>query len=331
MYPTVPLYLSADCLKTCLSDAEVSSVVHQTLGEMNTARLVNGPKSGFEVDVVGHHLHLGSVSGAVIAESAVGIKWYAVADENPSRNLPRVPATILVCDAETGLLNGVLDGTQLTPDRTAAAAIAAASACGRPMNQAVVIGAGAIGQSLLRFLGRIPEVAKITVVARRESDAQRACDAAASQVQGQVILSATTDVQEAVREADVVYTATGVAVDTDLVRGKWLREGAIVCSVGSRREVDLDLISRAWIVVDDEQGVKMRRTDFRQDGVGAGRIAAEIGSVISGEVQPPKDTVQILIVLVGLGVLDVALGARAIANARRRGLGLGLGPVDAST
>jgi ornithine cyclodeaminase/alanine dehydrogenase-like protein (mu-crystallin family) len=324
MQKRTPLYLTGDCVKACLSDDEVYSVVQQTLGDLNSARLIKGPKAGFELDIRGHHMHLGSVSGALISDSAVGIKWYAVADENPSRNLPRVPATILVCDAETGLLNGVLDGTQLTPERTAAAAVVAASACGRPMNHVAVIGAGAIGHALVRFLGAMEEVENITVMSRRESDARKACDAAAH-LQNQVTLSATSDVREAVRDADVVFTATAVPVDTDLVQARWLKEGAVVCSVGSRREVDLELISQAWIVVDDELGVKMRRSDFRQGGVGADRIAADIGSVISGEADPPPQSTKIHIVFVGLGVLDVALGARAIAIARTKGLGVPLG------
>jgi ornithine cyclodeaminase len=291
---------------------------------LTTGRVINGPKSGFGVDIDGSHLHMGSVSGYVLSNSVTGIKWFTVSEKNPSLNLPRVPATILVCEAETGLLDGVLDGTQLTSERTAAMAVAAASAChGRPLKDAAVVGAGAIGRALVKFLVATQPIQRITVASRSEASARHACEAAAS-LQSNVTLCATADVQEGVRDADVVFTATGVVEDADIVRATWLRDDAIVCSLGSCREVDLEIISRAWIIVDDVQGVKLRRSDFREGGAGWNRIAGDIGSVMSGQLRPPQRPGKTHLILVGLGALDVALGARALSNARRMGLGVAL-------
>ena len=322
MPPTAPLYLSAPILRSCLSDGEIYQVVVETLRELSTGRVLKGPKSGFGVDIDGNHLHMGSVSGCVLSSSVAGIKWFTVSDRNPSRNLPRVPATILVCDAETGLLDGVLDATQLTSERTAAMAVAAASECSRrPLKRAAVVGAGAIGQALIKFLATTQPVERIIVASRTDSSAQHACQLVLP-YRKSVAICATADVQQAVRDADIIFTATGVHEDTDIVRAGWLKEDAIVCSLGSCREVDLDIISQAWIVVDDVEGLKLRRSDFREGGAGWGRIAGDIGSLVSGRLEPPQRPGKTHLVLVGLGVLDVALGARAISNARRMGLGV---------
>ena len=139
-----PLYLSAPTLRSCLTDSEVYEVIGETLRELTTGRVINGPKSGFGVDIDGNHLHMGSVSGYVLSNSVTGIKWFTVSERNPSLNLPRVPATILVCDAETGLLDGVLDGTQLTSERTAAMAVAAANVV---LSVALCIAGVAIGRA----------------------------------------------------------------------------------------------------------------------------------------------------------------------------------------
>jgi ornithine cyclodeaminase/alanine dehydrogenase-like protein (mu-crystallin family) len=153
MPPTVPLYLSARTVQACLTDREIYEVVVETCRGLSTGLVLKGPKSGFGVDIDRNHLHMGSASGCVLSSSATGIKWFTVSDRNPSVNLPRVPATTLVCDAETGLLDGVLDATQLTSERTAAMAVAAALACiRRPLKDAAVIGAGAIGRALVKFL-----------------------------------------------------------------------------------------------------------------------------------------------------------------------------------
>ncbi|SPP98085.1 putative Ornithine cyclodeaminase [Bradyrhizobium vignae] len=322
-----PLYLDVSTVRACLSDEELYEIVNQTLRESNSARVVKGPKSGFGVDIGSDHLHMGSVSGCVLSSSVAGIKWFTVSDKNPSKDLPRVPATILVCDAETGLLEGVLDGTPLTSERTAAMAVAAAAACSRrPLKHAAVIGAGAIGRALIKYLALTQPVEHIAVAALEESEARHACDATAAILRRNVSFCASSDPQVAVRDADVIFTATGVPVETDLVCAEWLKDDAIVCSLGSRREVDLDLIAQAWIIVDDIEGVKMRRSDFREGGIGWNRIAGDVASVMSGQLHPPPDAKRILLNLAGLGILDVALAGRAIANARRKGLGVQLEP-----
>ncbi|WP_439360416.1 hypothetical protein [Bradyrhizobium sp. DASA03007] len=322
-----PIYLDASSVRACLGDQELYELVGQTLRDSNSERVVNGPKSGFGVDIGTNHLHMGSVSGCVLSSSVAGIKWFTVSDSNPSRSLPRVPATILVCNAETGLLEGVLDGTQLTSDRTAAMAVAAAAACSRrPLKYAAVIGAGAIGRALVKYLAITQPVDRIAVASLDESEARHACDAAAAAFRRDVSFCPSSDIRSAVRDADVIFTATGVPVETDLVRAEWLKDDAIVCSLGSRREVDLALVSQAWIVVDDIEGVKMRRSDFREGGVGWNRIAGVVGSVMSGHLHPPRDARRILLNLAGLGILDVALAGRAISNARRKGLGVPLEP-----
>lgn len=324
---TSPIYLDASSILTCLSDQEIYEVVSKTVQDLNSTRLVKGPKVGFGLDIHGEHLHVGSMMGCVLSSSAVGVKWFTVSDKNPSRGLPRVPNTILISDAETGLLRGVLDSTQLTNERTAAYAVAAATAFARrPLKEVAVIGAGGIGQPLVKFLLTTQTVDRVTVASRKESSARSACDAAAASLRRDVSLFATSDVHRAVRNADLVFTCTGVPEDTDLVRSEWLKDDAIVCSVGSRREVDLQLLSEAWIVVDDAAGLTLRRSDFREGGVGWGRIAGDLGSVMSGQLQLPATTKKIHLILVGLAVLDVALGASAIANAREKGLGLALEP-----
>lgn len=85
-----PLYLDSVSIRACLGDEEIYETVSQTLREMNSTSVVRGPKAGFGLDINGDHLHIGSVCGGVLSSSAAGIKWFTVADKNPSRNLPRV-------------------------------------------------------------------------------------------------------------------------------------------------------------------------------------------------------------------------------------------------
>lgn len=323
--PASPLYLDSVSIRTYLGDEEIYETVSQTLREMNSTSVVKGPKAGFDLDIDGDHPHMGSVCGGVLSRSAAGIKWFTGVDKNPSRNLPRVPATILVCDAETGMLEGGLNGTQRTAERTAAMAVPAASACcRRPKKKAAVVGAGAIGSALVRFLAATQQVEHIAVASLRESSARQVCDTVATALRRDLTLTATADLSRAVRDADVVFTSTGVSRDTDVVRAEWLKNDAVVCTLGTRREVDLKLLSDAWIVIHDADGIRPRRNDFREGGAGWNRIVGGIGSVMSGRLPLPPEDKKINLVLIGTGVLDLALGARAIVNARRKGLGIQL-------
>ncbi|MCK1409431.1 NAD(P)-binding domain-containing protein [Bradyrhizobium sp. 76] len=324
--PAIPLYLNSGVVQQCLTDEEIFDAVSRTLRESSNPELIRGVKSGFRVDIDGEHLHMGNVSACVLSSSVAGTKWFVVSPNNASRNLERIQATILVSDAVTGRLQGILDGKWLTSQRTAAMAVAAVAACGRhPISNATVIGAGAIGRALVKFLVATQPVHRVTVSSLNATSAHHACESATEFVRGGVTLCATSDVQGAVKDADVVFTATGVPGDTDVVCAQWLKDSAIVCSVGSHREVDMELITQSWIVADDIDGVKMRRGDFREGGVGWNRIVGDIGKLTSGKLRLPDVSKRIHLVLVGLGSLDVALSARAIVNARNRGVGVPLG------
>jgi ornithine cyclodeaminase/alanine dehydrogenase-like protein (mu-crystallin family) len=326
----VPLYLDRETIEACLSDEELFEVVGQVQRSLKSASVIVGPKAGFGFDIGAYHLHAGSVSGGDLAASAIGIKWFTVADRNPERGLPRVPATVLVCDAETGMLDGVLEATQFTSERTAAMAVSAAAACAcGPLRRAAVIGAGAIGRSLVKFLAKTQDLEEIVLASQRAETARVGRDEVAKIVGGGANILAAETIEQAVRGSDVVFTATGVSEDTAVVRSEWLKDDVIVCTLATRREVDVQFLSEAWIVVDDADGFRLRRSDFREGGAAWNRIAGDVASLMAGHLAPPASPRKINLALIGMGVLDVALAARAVANARRMGLGIPLGKVPA--
>lgn len=69
--------------------------------------------------------------GYVAPESALGIKIVSVYPRNIERGLTNVPATMVVLDASTGMVCGLLDGTWLTQQRTGAVAGAATEVLAR--------------------------------------------------------------------------------------------------------------------------------------------------------------------------------------------------------
>ncbi|WP_274613504.1 hypothetical protein [Bradyrhizobium acaciae] len=173
-------------------------------------------------------------------------------------------------------------------------------------------------------MARVKSVERFIVASRSEISARKVCGQVGSSLVRPIALCATTGIREAIGDADVVVTATSIEVDSDLVCATWLKEDAIVCSPGSYREVDFELVSGAWIVVHDFEHVQQRRGDLREGGIGWGRVAGDVASLTAGQLNLPGHDKRIYVIVGRIGALDVALGSRALASVRRKGGGVGL-------
>ncbi len=80
------------------------------------------------------------------------LKWVTSFPGNPARGLPTVSGLVVLSDAETGLVEAVLDAGSLTALRTGAAAALAAETLGAPGGSAAVVGAGVNGRACARSL-----------------------------------------------------------------------------------------------------------------------------------------------------------------------------------
>jgi ornithine cyclodeaminase/alanine dehydrogenase-like protein (mu-crystallin family) len=127
-------------------------------------------------------------------------------------------------------------------------------------------------------------------------------------------------------DADVVVTAT--TSKDPVLRGEWLREGALVCAVGAndpaRRELDNAVLERAaFVCCDSREQSRLESGDLIEPverGVLDWLEVHELQDVVSGEIQgraSPADIV--LFKSNGIAAWDLAAGARAVALARERG------------
>jgi ornithine cyclodeaminase/alanine dehydrogenase-like protein (mu-crystallin family) len=154
----------------------------------------------------------------------ITVKIVNVFDGNLKLDLPNHLALINLFDPETGATSCVMDGTYITGIRTAASAVLSARMLSRSGSRiATVIGAGVQGREHLRLLPLIRGFERINVCSLRFEDAQKL--AAQSK-----IARATSDVEAAVRESDVVCLAAHSP--TPVIRPEWVKHGAHVSSVG---------------------------------------------------------------------------------------------------
>ncbi|HKH97443.1 MAG TPA: ornithine cyclodeaminase family protein [Beijerinckiaceae bacterium] len=188
-------------------------------------------------------------TGAVLG-GFLGVKIVSVFPDNGGKGLPSVLGTYLLMDGETGRPVAALDGTRLTLWRTAAASALAARHLARPeAARMAMVGAGALAPFLIRaHAGQRP----ITSVKLWNHNAERAWQVAAELATQGLPVEATENLEEAVREADLVSCAT--LSTAPLVHGAWLDPGAHLDLVGAfnlaMREADDAALQRASVYID---------------------------------------------------------------------------------
>jgi alanine dehydrogenase len=127
---------------------------------------------------------------------------------------------------------------------------------------------------------------------------------------------------------DVVVTVT--TSKDPVLRGEWLREGALVCAVGandaSARELDNVVLERAsFVCCDSREQARLESGDLIEPverGVLDWLEVHELQEVVAGEVpgrQADEDIV--LFKSNGIAAWDVAVGSRVLEHARERGVG----------
>lgn len=180
----------------------------------------------------------------------LGVKIVNVFPSNGERGLSAVQGTYVLQSAETGVTIAVMDGTRLTLWRTAAAsALAARHLAREDSKKLLIVGAGSLAPFLARAHASQRPIDFIEIWNHRPAGAERVADALRAEG---FQARATTHLQDAVREADIISCAT--LSHAPLVAGAWLQPGQHVDLIGAfnmqMREVDDIALKRARVFVD---------------------------------------------------------------------------------
>ena len=180
----------------------------------------------------------------------LGLKSVTVFPGNRSVGKPALHSTYLLFDASTGEPLALLDGDEITARRTAAASALAASLLARAdARRLLVVGAGRVGALLPEAMKGVRPVEDVQVWNRGSAGAETL--AARLRAEG-FRATACTDLEAAVRSADIVSCAT--LATAPLVRGAWLSAGSHLDLIGSftpaMRESDAACFAQSRVFVD---------------------------------------------------------------------------------
>jgi thiomorpholine-carboxylate dehydrogenase len=284
-------FLDEAAIRALLSFEALIPAMQQALIDFSTGG-VRQPVRGI-LSIPPHHGFMG-VMPAVYGD-VMGAKLVTLYPDNGSRGLPTHQAVIALFRADTGEPLAMMDGRLITEMRTAAvSAVATQLLSASDAKSLAILGSGVQARAHYHALSVVRKFDDVRIWSRNPQHAQ----AVADEIGGRV-----TSAEDAVRGADVVVTVTNSP--EPVLRGAWLKPGALVNAVGAvgakNREVDGDAM-RGAVIVDSREAAMKESGDVL---LANAPIYAELGELLAGTQPMPQVKITVFKSL-GLAVEDLA-------------------------
>jgi len=254
--------------------------------------------------------------------AAYALKTICLFPDNPTRGLDAHQGTVTLFSGETGQVRALMNASAITAIRTAAVSAVATRLLAREdASELAIVGAGVQARSHIEAMRAVKPWGRIRVVSRTPEHARA--------LAAETGTEAVDSVEEAVRGADVVVTATNSS--DPVVQRDWLKPGAHVNAVGSSvktaRELDTATIAAGSLFVDRRESTLNEAGDYliaaaEDSAIGPDHIRAEIGEILVGA-HPGRAAPDELTVFksLGLAVEDLAAAEYVVRRAAETGRG----------
>jgi ornithine cyclodeaminase/alanine dehydrogenase-like protein (mu-crystallin family) len=248
-----------------------------------------------------------------------GLKSVVIAPANAARGLDLHQGFVALFDGETGETRAIMNAGGITAVRTAAVTAVATRLLARDGSKTLaILGAGIQGKANLEAMRAVLDFDRVLAWSRTPGRA-------AAELDG---VEEVATVEEAVRDADVVVTAT--SAPEPILRREWLKAGAHVNAVGSSipttRELDTQTMADAALFVDRRESTVNEAGDFlfpqREGAIGPDHIRAEIGELLIGAAEGRRSDDELTVFKsLGLAVEDLAAAEHVLRRAEAENVG----------
>ena len=285
------LHLDEAAIRPVLRWDALIAAMEQALAAFSSGRVLQPVRNMLTIEEGRRYLGI----MPAVAEDAMGLKLVSFYPGNAGTGIPTHMAVILLFRPDTGEPLAVMDGRLITEMRTAAVSAAATKCLAAPDARVLaLLGSGVQAKAHLEALSSVRGFDEIRVWSPTPEHARRFAERHGARA---------LDAESAVRGADVVVTATNAR--EPILRGAWLKPGALVNAVGSplpdRRELDDPAMANV-LVVDSREAVLKESGDVILSGA---PIYAEIGEIFAGVKAAPVGAT-VVFKSVGLAVEDIA-------------------------
>jgi ornithine cyclodeaminase/alanine dehydrogenase-like protein (mu-crystallin family) len=306
----VPLFLSESDVQELLSPAEAVDAIEECFRRMAAGAVEIAPRRRLKLE----EGRLADMAAADLELGYAGVKAYNAFSDGTA-------FVVTLFSAGRPEVVAIMEADQLGRLRTGAASAVAAKYLAREGATSLgVFGCGSQAETQVACIrAAVPTVERVVAYCRTERNLKAFCKRVGAE-------PAESNREPA--EQDIVVTIT--TSRDPVLRGEWLRPGALVCAVGANngvsRELDNVVLERATFVCCDWkpqariesadliEPIEQRVLDWLE--------VHELHEVVSGETpgrQSPDDIV--LFKSNGIASWDVAAAAAAVERARERGVG----------
>jgi alanine dehydrogenase len=306
----VPLYLCESDVEALLSPADAVAVVERCFERIGRGAVENRPR--YRIRLEEGHLH---VMGAADLELGVaGVKTYAAFGEGAR-------FVVALYAADRPELLALIEADRLGQRRTgAASAVAAKHLSGPDPASLGVIGCGWQAESQVECIrAAVPTIERVVVFCRDEKRRADFCRRFAAE---------PAEYNRDAAEQDIVVTIT--TSRDPVLRGEWLRPGALVCAAGANRlqarELDNAVVERAsFVCCDSREQAEIEAGDLVEPverGVLDWLEVHELAEVVGGQVAGRQHSEDIVLFKsLGIAAEDLAVAKLVLDRALDQGLG----------
>ena len=272
------------------------------------------------------------MNGYAAPAKALGVKIVSVYPENINKNLTSVPATMVLVDAETGVVNSLIDGTYLTRLRTGAISGLATDILSRKDSKILAL-FGTGGQAVTQLeavltVRKIEEVRVFDIFQDRAKEfAKKMSEKFSKKFNVRIIAAESSD--KAIENADIITTVT--TSKKPVFDANKVKKNVHINGVGSytpdMQEIPEDILVKAnKIYVDTRDGAINESGDLitpiKKGLIKKEKINGELGEAINGQIKGREnDDEMTFFKTTGSAVLDLVAAQKIYEMAKTKGVG----------
>jgi ornithine cyclodeaminase/alanine dehydrogenase-like protein (mu-crystallin family) len=261
------------------------------------------------------------------AQGAFGLKAICVFPGNPALGKDAHQGTVMLFSQETGEPLALMNASQITAIRTAAASAVATRLLAREdAAELGIIGAGVQARTHLVALGCVRSIRRARIACRNIDHAQQLVREMRDRVSFPIEPVAANEA--AVRDADIVVTAT--SANEPVLKREWIAGGAHINAIGTHspqsREIDTETMAAARIYTDRRESILNEAGDYilaaQEGAITPDSIVAEIGELVMGTKSGRTSSTEItLFKSLGLAIEDVVCAEYLFRKATAENVG----------
>ena len=303
--------LTNAAVRKFLGVGDVIDIVEKTWKWFGEGKIIMPPKITTDMASAGVNGWFNSMPNYIRPLDIAGIKVVGGYSDNKKAGLPYIKANVLLLDPHNGLLKALVSGDWISDMRTGAQPAIMAQRLAAKTDTVTIIGAGLQGYSSLLCMSKRLKMKKVFVCDLSE---KARLDFIGKFKDADFELVNCSDNEAACRESDVIITVT--TANADLVKASWVKEGALVMTMGSFKEVEFDVVRQADVIAVDHVAQSLHRGNLKPlaelGEIDENSFDVEIGLLLAGKQSyTPDPKKRVYAQIVGMGCPDVAVAETA--------------------